>query len=272
MNNISFPNIGLSMNINPVAFHIGSHPVYWYAIIILSGFLIALCFVSATCEKRGVRTDNIWDIALYGLITGIIGARIYYILFSLDEFHSFADMLQIWNGGLAIYGGIIAAVIMAFIYCRIKKLNATKVFDVCAPGLLIGQAIGRFGNFTNAEVFGCETSSLLGMSINGAPPVHPLFLYESIWNLIGLVIMLIFRDRKKADGQVFCFYLMWYSLGRFFLEGMRDPAYVLFVIPGKFGISQLVAIILFVLAFAGAVALHIRKKRLRYMKIRINRD
>ena len=269
MNNISFPNIGLSMNINPVAFHIGSHPVYWYAIIILSGFLIATFFVCATCERRGARKDNIWDIALYGLVAGIIGARIYYILFSPGEFHSIADMLQIWNGGLAIYGGIIAAIITAFIYCRVKKINTLKVFDVCAPGLLIGQAIGRFGNFTNAEVFGGETSSLLGMSINGAPPVHPMFLYESVWNLIGLAIILLLRDRKKADGHVFCFYLMWYSFGRFFLEGMRDPAYVLFVIPGKFGISQLIAIILFVLAAAGAVVLHIRKKRLRYMKIKI---
>ena len=269
MNNIAFPNIGLSMNINPVAFRIWKHPVYWYAIIILSGFLIAMCFVCATCEKRGVDKENIWDIALYGLITGIFGARIYYILFSPGEFHSFSDMLKIWNGGLAIYGGIIAAVIMAFIYCRVKKLNTLKVFDVCAPGLFIGQAIGRFGNFTNAEVFGCETSSLLGMSINGTPPVHPLFLYESVWNLVGLAIMLLLRDKKKADGQVFCFYLMWYSLGRFFLEGMRDPEYVLFVIPGKFGISQLVAIILFVLAAVGVVVLHVRKKRLRYMKIKI---
>ncbi len=269
MNNISFPNIGVSMNIDPVAFHVGSHPVYWYAIIILSGFLIAMLFVCATCGNRGVKKECIWDIALYGLITGIIGARIYYILFSPDEFHSFADMLQIWNGGLAIYGGIIAAVITAYVYCRVKKLNTLKMFDACAPGLLIGQAIGRFGNFTNAEVYGGETSSLLGMSINGAPPVHPLFLYEAVWNLIGLVIMLFLRDKKKADGQVFCFYLMWYSFGRFFLEGMRDPAYVLFVIPGKFGISQLVAIILFVLAAAGAVFLHIRKKKMRYMKITI---
>ncbi len=269
MNDISFPGIGLSMNIDPVAFHVGSRPVYWYAIIILGGFLLAMLFVCATCEKRGVKKDNIWDIALYGLVTGIIGARIYYILFSPGEFHSFADMVKIWNGGLAIYGGLIAAAITAFVYCRVKKINTLKVFDVCAPGLFIGQAIGRFGNFTNAEVYGGETSSLLGMSINGAPPVHPLFLYEAVWNLIGLAIMLLLRDKKKADGQVFCFYLMWYSFGRFFLEGMRDPAYVLFVIPDKFGISQLVAIILFVLAAAAAVALHIRKKRMRYMKITI---
>ena len=147
-------------------------------------------------------------------------------------------------------------------YCAV---NTLKVFDVCAPGLLIGQAIGRFGNFTNAEVYGGETSSLLGMSINGAPPVHPLFLYEAVWNLTGLVIMLLLRDKKKADGQVFCFYLMWYSFGRFFLEGMRDPMYVLFLIPDKFGISQLVAIILFVLAAAGAIFLHIRKKKMRLM-------
>lgn len=259
MNIISFPKIGLTLNINPVAFSIGTKPIYWYALIILTGFLLGLLFVYKTCEKRGIKKDYIWDIALIGLVFGIIGARIYYVLFALDEFDSFVDMFKIWNGGLAIYGGIIGAAISTFIYCRFRKLSVPKVFDVCAPGLLIGQAIGRFGNFVNAEVFGGETNSLLGMSINGNAPVHPLFLYESLWNIIGFVIILLFRDKKKRDGQVFCFYILWYSLGRLFLEGMRNPKYILYVIPNVLGISQLVALVLIIASASVLIYMHLKK-------------
>ncbi len=123
MNVISFPKLGITLNIDPVAFSIGSKPVYWYALIILTGFLLAFLFVYKTCEKRAIKHDSIWDIALFGLIAGIVGARIYYVLFALDEFSSFSDMLKIWNGGLAIYGGIIGSAVSTFIYCRVKKLN-----------------------------------------------------------------------------------------------------------------------------------------------------
>lgn len=260
MNVISFPRLGITLNIDPVAFNIGSKPVYWYALIILTGFLLGLLFVYMTCEKRGVKRDNIWDIALFGLVAGIVGARIYYVLFALDEFSSFADTLKVWNGGLAIYGGIIGASVSSLIYCKIKKLNTLSVFDVCAPGLLIGQAIGRFGNFVNAEVFGGETDTVLGMSINSRPPVHPLFLYESLWNAVGLGLILLLRDKKKADGQVFCFYILWYALGRLFLEGMRNSAYILYVIPNVLGISQLVSALLIVLSAAAFVYLHLKSK------------
>lgn len=261
MNIISFPRLGITLNINPVAFRIGAKPVYWYALIILTGFLLALLFVYRTCEKRGVKRDDIWDIALIGLVAGIVGARTYYVLFALDEFSNFWDTLKVWNGGLAIYGGIIGAAVSAFIYCRKKKLDTRKVFDVCAPGLLIGQAIGRFGNFVNAEVFGGETDALFGMSINSRPPVHPLFLYESLWNTVGLILILLFRDKKKADGQVFCFYVFWYALGRLFLEGMRNSAYILYVIPNILGISQLVSALLIVLSAAAFVYLQLSGRR-----------
>lgn len=243
MNSIDFPNLGLSFNINPVAFSIGAKEIYWYALIILAGFFAGTFFVYFTCEKRGVKKDTVWDVALLGLICGIIGARIYYILFALDEFSHWTEYFQIWNGGLAIYGGIIGAVISTYIYCRVKNLSAPLIFDACAPGLFIGQAIGRFGNFVNCEVYGGETSSLLGMSINGAAPVHPVFIYESVWNLLGLALLLLLRRGKHSDGQVFCFYIFWYSLGRFFLEGMRDPHYILFLVPNIIGISQAVALL-----------------------------
>lgn len=242
MNSIDFPNLGLSFNINPVAISIGAKDIYWYALIILAGFFAGTLFVLFTCEKRGIKKDTVWDIALFGLVSGIIGARIYYVLFALDEFSHWTEYFAVWNGGLAIYGGIIGAVISTFIYCRVKKINVPLAFDVCCPGLFIGQAIGRFGNFVNCEVYGGETSSLLGMSINGGAPVHPVFIYESMWNLLGLLLLLMFRNKRHANGQVFLFYIFWYSLGRFFLEGMRDPRYILFLIPNVIGISQAVAL------------------------------
>lgn len=250
--NISFPALGLEFTINRIAFHIFGKPIYWYALIILSGFLIALAFVYNTGKKRGVDPESIFDIAFYGLIFGIIGARIYYVIFDPDCLSDgFWNIIKIWEGGLAIYGGIIAAVIVAIVYCKIKKKPVLKTFDVFAPGLFIGQAIGRWGNFVNAEVFGRETNSFLRMCIDSASGVHPLFLYESVWNVIGLIILLLFRDKKRADGQVFLFYILWYGIGRFFLEGMRQPEYILYAVNGKIGISQIVAVICITVSIIG---------------------
>lgn len=259
-NTISFPNLGIEMNIDKVAFTIGQKDIYWYALIILLGFLAGLLFVTATCEKQKVKKDHVWDIALYGLIAGIIGARAYYVVFALDEMDTFWDIFKIWNGGLAIYGGIIGAFISSFIYCRVKKLETLRVFDVCVSGLFIGQAIGRFGNFVNAEVFGKETSLPWGMSINGGAPVHPLFLYESLWNILGLLLLLVLRSNKKNHGEVTCFYVLWYSVGRFFLEGMRNTEYILYVIPDILAASQLVAVIAAIVAGIGFVMLHTKRK------------
>lgn len=263
MNNISFPKLGISLNISPAAFHIGAKPIYWYAVIILTGFLLGVLFVIHSSKKQGVDPENVWDIALFGLIAGIIGARIYYVLFALDEFNSFWDIFKIWNGGLAIYGGIIGAFICTAVYCRVKQLNTLNVFDVCCPGLFIGQAVGRWGNFVNAEVFGKSTNLPWGMSINGSNPVHPLFLYESIWNIIGLIILCAIRHKKKADGQIICFYIGWYSLGRLLLEGMRNSEYILYAIPNVIGISQIVALIGIIASISGAVILNKRTKVLK---------
>ena len=259
-NNISFPKMGIELTVNNVAFTVGSKEIYWYAIIILSGFLLGLLYVCATCEKQRVKKDNVWDIALYGLIAGIVGARTYYVIFALDEMKTFSDIFKIWNGGLAIYGGIIGAFLSTFVYCRVKKLEVLRVFDVCAPGLLIGQAIGRFGNFVNAEVFGKETNLPWGMSINGGAPVHPLFLYESLWNLLGLLLIVLFKNNKRNHGQVVCFYVLWYAVGRFFLESMRNQEFILYIIPDVLAASQLVAAISAAAALAGFMFLHTKKK------------
>lgn len=255
-NIIGFPSLGLELTINRVAFTIFGKPVYWYALCILAGYLGGLVFVSATGKKRGVDPDNIFDICFWGLIFGLISARIYYCIFDWESIGSFWGIFKIWEGGIAIYGALIGAILTAFIYCRQKKLNTLKVFDVCVPGLLIGQIIGRWGNFFNAEVYGRETDSFLRMTINGGAGVHPLFLYEGIWNLAGLILILIFRDRKRADGQVFFFYILWYSLGRLFLEGMRQKEYILYLIPDVLGISQLVAAIGIISGIAGIIYLN----------------
>lgn len=260
MNVISFPKLGIVLNVNPVAFTIGAKEIYWYALIILAGFFAGAAFVSATPEKRGLKKDNVWDIAMYGLVAGIICARIYYVIFALDEMDTFWDIFKIWNGGLAIYGGIIGAIASTAIYCRMKKINFLNALDVCCPGLFIGQAIGRYGNFVNAEVYGKETNLPWGMSINGQAAVHPLFLYESLWNVLGFILLVLLRDKKKADGQVFCFYIFWYSLGRLFLEGMRDTQYILYLIPNMLGISQAVALLGIILGISGMIIFPKRKK------------
>ena len=260
MNVISFPKLGITLNIDPVAFHIGRKPIYWYALIILTGFLLAVLFCTRSGKKRNINPDHIIDIALYGLISSLICARLYYVIFDFKSYKdNLLDIFKVWEGGLAIYGGLIGAVVSAFIYCRVKKLNFFEIADICAPGLLIGQIIGRFGNFVNAEVFGHETSSFLGMSINGLAPVHPLFLYESLWNLLGLIIMLILRDKKTVHGQVVSGYFFWYGIGRLFLEGMRQSEYILYLIDGVLGVSQVVSAILVIASVILFVTLTKRK-------------
>jgi len=260
-NTIAFPGLGLEFEVSKVAFTVFSFPIRWYALCILTGLLLALGFVLLTCKKRGVEQDHIYDICFWGLISGVVFARIFYCIFDWENVGGFSGIFKIWEGGIAIYGAIIGAILSTAIYCKVKKLNWKNVFDVCCPGLFIGQIIGRWGNFFNVEVYGQETTSLLRMSINGAPGVHPLFLYEGLWNLVGLILLIAFRHRKKADGQVFCFYVFWYSLGRLFLEGMRQTEYILYLIPNVLGISQVVAAIGIVFGITGKIYLGVKAKK-----------
>lgn len=251
---ISFPKLGLDLTINSVAIQIGSKPIYWYALIILTGFFCGALLAAHNSGKRGLKADYIWDIALIGIVVGIICARIYYVIFAFDEFkNNFVDVFKIWEGGLAIYGGIIGAVISTVVYCRFRKINIFNTLDLCCVGLLLGQAIGRWGNFMNCEVFGLPTDFFLGMSIDGGNPVHPLFLYESLWNFLGVILILIFRDKKKKNGQVFLGYIIWYSTGRFFLEGMRNTNYILYIIPKILPVSQFVALLLIAVSIVGFI-------------------
>lgn len=255
-NIIGFPGLGITLHINRTVFTLFGHEIYWYALCILTGYLAGMFFVTAGAKKRGVNPDNVYDICFWGLIFGLVCARLYYCIFDWESIGGIRGIFRIRDGGIAIYGAIIGAVGSAYAYCRIKKLNTLNVFDVMCPGLFIGQIIGRWGNFFNAEVYGKETENFLRMTINGGNGVHPLFLYEGIWNFIGLVLLLIFRGKKKRDGQVFFFYIFWYSLGRLFLEGMRQSEYILYLIPNTLGISQAVAFIGIIAGLSGIIVLN----------------
>lgn len=241
---ISFPGLGLSFNPSRVAFSIGNKPIYWYGIIIAAGFLLAVYYAMRRADQFGLTQDNIIDMLICAVPLAIIGARAYYCLFSWNLYKDDPiRVLYIWEGGLAIYGGVIGAVIGLFLYTKEKKVKTSALLDIGGLGLLIGQAIGRWGNFMNREAFGAQTDSFLRMGLTDASGatiyVHPTFLYESVWNAIGLLILHFYSKRRKFDGQIFLMYLGWYGLGRMFIEGLRTDS--LYVGASNLRVSQLLA-------------------------------
>lgn len=245
---ISFPGLGLSFNPSRVAFSIGSKPIYWYGIIIAAGFLLAVYYAMKRAEQFGLTQDNIIDMLICAVPLAIIGARAYYCLFSWSLYKDDPiRVLYIWEGGLAIYGGVIGAVIGLFLYTKVKKVKTAAMLDIGGLGLLIGQSIGRWGNFMNREAFGAQTDSFLRMGLTDASGatiyVHPTFLYESVWNAVGLLILHFYSKRRKFDGQIFLMYLGWYGLGRMFIEGLRTDS--LYVGSSNLRVSQLLAGICF---------------------------
>jgi len=250
---VVFPNLGIEISKLPrEAFRIGSLPIYWYGVCIVLGVAISAWVATREAKRLGQQQDIYLDFLFYALITSLIGARIYYVVFTWDDYKD--NLLTIFmfrRGGLAIYGGVIAAFITAIVYTRVKKINFWSFGDVCAPCLILGQAIGRWGNFFNREVFGHYTNSLFAMryltdgnlvnvipssvmehmlEINGAHyiQVQPTFLYESAWNLLVFILMMLYRKHKKRDGELVLMYLFGYGLGRFFIEGMRTDQLMLF--------------------------------------------
>ena len=243
MHSVVFPGLGgLEIQLNRVAFHLGSWPVYWYGVIIAAGFLLAVLYCSHISKRFGIKSDDLIDALFFAVPLAIIGARLYYIVFYLDLFRNedgslnFGKMVRIWDGGLAIYGGVIAAVITCFAVCRFKKISFPAFADVGAYGLLIGQCIGRWGNFVNIEAYGGPTDLPWRMGVyefvDGAyqyVEVHPTFLYESLWNLIGFgLLVLVAKKWRKFDGQIFLGYVAWYGIGRGFIEGLRTDSLYLF--------------------------------------------
>ena len=242
--NISFPSLGISVNPSSVAFSIGSKPIYWYGIIIAAGFLLAVFYALRRSDQFGLTQDNIIDMLLCTVPAAIVGLRLYYCLFSWDLYKDDPiRVLYIWEGGLAIYGGVIASAISVIVFTKVKKISTGAMLDIGGLGLLIGQSIGRWGNFMNREAFGAPTESFFRMGLTDANGVtsyfHPTFLYESVWNALGFVLLHFLSKRRKFDGQIFIAYLGWYGLGRVMIEGLRmDSLYV----PGtNLRISQLVA-------------------------------
>ncbi len=253
MNTVGFPNLGLGpFEIDPTAISLGPLRIQWYGVIIVCGMILAALYACFRMKSISFSTDDFLDVALVCIPSGIVGARLYYVLTSLSSYTSFWDVFKIWEGGLAIYGGIIGGLLGVIAVCRFKHQNLFAVLDCIAPGVMIGQFIGRWGNFVNAEAYGvighydflgrefdasflAEGNPFL-MTVNGLP-VHPTFLYESVWNLIGFLLINAFWKKKKYNGEVLLEYLTWYGLGRSIIEGFRaDSLYI-----GSLRISQLLA-------------------------------
>lgn len=246
---VGFPGLGIpEFHMNGTLFSIGNFSIHWYGVIIALGFLVAALYVCKRAPQFGYTADDLIDMLIFAVPAAIIGARLYYVVLDWDRYKSdLLSILRIWDGGIAIYGAVIFAVITCVIFCRVKRIHAGAMLDLGALGLLIGQAIGRWGNFVNVEVFGTETTVPWRMSVNGYD-VHPLFLYESLWNLLGFVLLHFLSKRRKFNGQVMLMYIAWYGLGRGFLEGMRDDMYALMI--GPMRASQLLGYASCVIALA----------------------
>lgn len=242
---IAFPNIGFYIPHLPKGITIGGFTIAFYGMIIAAGMLSGLWLACHQAQRTGQKKEVYTDFAIYAIIFSLIGARLYYVAFSWKNYKD--DLLQIFNtrgGGMAIYGAVIAAVLTAIIYCKVKKYNFFLLADTAVGGLVLGQIIGRYGNFFNREAFGEYTNSLFAMrlrvdQVNPANitelmrshmttidsvqyiQVHPTFLYESLWNILVLVLILVFTTKKKFNGEIFLLYLVGYALGRVWIEGLR---------------------------------------------------
>ena len=247
--------------------------VYWYGIIIAIGLLMALLFCMKQRKKYGISEDDLLDGLLWGIPFGIIGARLYYVIFYLDLYRNsdgtinWREVIAIWDGGLAIYGGVIATVIVALLLSRHRKFKIGAMLDLVVMGLLIGQIFGRWGNFMNREAFGAETTLPWRMQLTTTAgtliEVHPTFLYESLWNLIGLLlIVFVVSKARRFDGENTLFYFLWYGIGRFWIEGLRTDSLYLFnwTIAGQpIRVSQALSLVM-VLVSAFMLLYHIKIK------------
>lgn len=237
-----------------VAFEIFGISVMWYGVLIAIGMALGILLALRRAKQVGFLEDDLLNVLLFAIPSGIIGARIYYVIFNWSSYQGdWAKMLDIRGGGLAIHGGLIGAIFVAWLYCRRKKLSVLQVLDIAAPSIVLGQAIGRWGNYINQEAHGGPTNLPWGILVDGVK-VHPTFLYESLWNL-GVFFLLIFlRDRKLTGrGQTIGGYLIFYSLGRVWIEGLRTDSLML----GPFRVAQLISMAM----IAMGLILMVRGKR-----------
>lgn len=258
MYNVTFPGLGLEFDINPIAF--GN--VRWYGVIIACGLLLAVIYGYVSAPRFNVDKEKLLDCVIVGVITGIIGARLYYVAFRWEDYSGdLIKILKINEGGLAIYGGIIGGLLGGSIVAKIRKVKISAILDVAVLGFLIGQGVGRWGNFFNQEAFGTTTDLPWGMvSINtNYEAVHPCFLYESLWCLLGFVLIhFLSKKFQQYSGQVFYTYLVWYGLERAFVEGLRTDSLPINIFGLELRVSQILSIIIFIV---GIVLLIINRKR-----------
>lgn len=241
---ISFPSLGLTMN-PPRGLEIGSFNIYFYGMIIALGMVLAVFYASRRSKEFGIKEDDLLDAVLWVTPFAIICARAYYCVFSWESYA--ANPLSVFNireGGLAIYGGVLGAAVGVAVFCKIRKIRLTALLDLAALGFLIGQSMGRWGNFFNREAFGAETTSFLRMGLMNrytgqVTYYHPTFFYESVWNALGFLLLHQFSKKRQYDGQVALGYAAWYGLGRAIIEGLRTDSLYL----GPFRVSQLLAAI-----------------------------
>lgn len=276
---VSFPGLGLEFEINRVAFSIGSVDIYWYAVIIAVGFLLAVSFALKNAKKFGADSDRAIDIIFFAMIFGIIGARAYFVAFQWESYQD--NLIEIFNiraGGLGFYGGIIGGIIGILIGCKVRKQKLLPFLDIAGGAVLIGQGLGRWGNFVNSEAFGCNTKLPWGMTgdkitayieshstesmgaiMDSTVPVHPTFFYEFLWCAIGLAVFCWLKKRREFDGQMFIFYLFWNGSGRMIIESLRTDSLMI----GPFRVSQLLGAFM---AIFGIGAYIIAKKLMKSEK------
>ena len=281
---IAFPNLGIYLKDVPKTFSIFGFEIAFYGLLIGIGVLAGILMAAHMAKVTGQNPDEYWDFAIYAVLFSIVGARIYYVVFAWDYYKD--DLLGIFrlrNGGLAIYGGVIAAFITLFVYGRLKKRNPLLMGDTCMPGLILGQAIGRWGNFMIREVFGEYYDGLFSMQLpveavrardiseniashipDGANyiNVHPTFLYESVWNLLVLTALLTFRKHKKFDGELCLLYFGGYGLGRFVIEGIRTDT--LFIPGTSLPVSQVLALLMVIFSVAADAVVRVRQRGRTY--------
>lgn len=249
---ISFPILG-DFYVNPTKyFSLGSLKIHWYGVIIATGFLLAVIYCSHRAPEFGLTADHIYDVILWGLPMGIIFGRAYYVVFYWELFEgtSLLNIIAVWNGGIAMYGVILGALLTLIVYAHRHKLPLTPFLDDIMLGFIIGQFIGRWGNFINRECYGYETTLpwRMGLTQGGVTTyVHPTFLYESLWNFVGFILIHTFsKKHRRYDGQIFLLYSCWYGFGRMLVEGLRTDSLYLFNTGIR--VSQLVAGLSFVIA------------------------
>ena len=263
---VSFPGLGIGeFSVDRVAAQLFGKPIYWYGVIIMLGIVAAFVHAMIRSKPEGFTHDDVLDMGIFTVLFGVLGARLYYVLTTLDthEYKNIIDVFAIWEGGLAIYGGIIGGCTALVLTAVYKKINPLKVMDAVAPGVMLAQAIGRWGNFMNGEAYGYEvpTDSLLYPFRMGLLSeythtggvmhfYHPTFLYESLWNITGFILITCLYRKKRFNGQVALMYFAWYGFGRMFIEGLRtDSLYV-----GPFRISQVVGAVCFAAGTALIIA------------------